>query len=395
MDVLDEAGVLTTGATDNKAAGVEASLVMLSTQSLIEGVTVFGYFAIRGTAIVNKVGDGFVDPDYNNFTNCNLSGGFAIIGADTTPASEGFTGTKALGTGFFGCDHHTRADGDYTIPCVYIDGNLATIGDIRAHSFVGCNFRTLANTAIKLDHCDDISIVGGNTEFSQAAGVSGADLPGKIVGTSNTGNVRMFGLGGTNDLGIVDLIQTISGRYQIIGSGGTDVVYLGQGGKTVMIYGDTASGDSVVQLTKDASSVNTGWSIRRDDDQSDALDIRYNNVSELNLKTDGTLSVKKMVYLPGGTLVVGVDPNPPNTITITASSHNIDATGSPTITTINGGVSGMILRLKKTGTGTVTIGEGGNVVVPGTTIALNAVSDEVWLAMSGTTWSVVSFSDNA
>lgn len=220
MDVYTAGGALTTKATDNRAVNYTHGMLHRGTLSRFEDVTIFGYFftsvaqpMARGLVHANVAGDdGGIgnDPDYPKFISCYISSGVLITG-DSSPQPEGNTGSEWLGSNFFGCDHHTRADSDPLIPCLHIDVNLSTVQQGRGHSFSSSSFRTCADDAIKLDHCSDILFAGMTTEFSEVAGVPGLSNQGTIVGTANTANVTIAGVAGSGTLGL-DLLRTTIGR---------------------------------------------------------------------------------------------------------------------------------------------------------------------------------------
>jgi hypothetical protein len=224
MDIFDEAGVLTNAQNDNRASAYSAGFLTRATLADIERITVFGLFSAAGTVLVNIEGDGpgnANDPDYPTFDTCLLTGGVAIIGGDeANPLTEGNTGSRFVSCGIYGADHQTRRDSAADIPCLFIDIALTTKQQGRGHTFEGCNFRTVADEAIKLDHCNDISIVGCVAEFSLVEGVPGLSRRGVITGTRNTQNVLIAGLASTNNLGLDELREAIGGSLQVIGVAG-------------------------------------------------------------------------------------------------------------------------------------------------------------------------------
>ena len=277
MDIYSPSNTLTNASNDNRATGYTAGYVTASTLSRHEDFNVFGYFSVAGAIVYARNIAGTVDSEYAAFDGSVISSGLAIVGASDATSNVSLTGVMASNSCFYGCDHHTRADGDYTIPALYIDGEVGQQG-IRGHSFSACQFRTYANEAIKFGRCNDINMSSCITEFSTISGVSNADAHGKIVGSSKTGNIRLSGIAAVGDLGIKDLIATVSGKVQVIGAGGFDDAYFGDGNHVVTLGGNKSLGDSIITLTSDIASTNNGWTIRRDGDQSDRLDFRYNGV---------------------------------------------------------------------------------------------------------------------
>lgn len=393
MDVLDSGGSLTTGSTDNRASNYTAGFLSLATQCAFKDVNIFGYFADAGLIICNKDADSFADPDYNCIIDCLISSGLAIIGTDVTAVSEGLTGLMASNSGFYGADHHTRADGLYTVNSLYIDGNLSSSHDIRGHNFVNCHFRTYANEAIKFDQCDDISLTSCTFEFSALSGVTNADQNGTIIGTSNTGDVRIISPQATSGMGIETLANTISGSLLSFGAENDQDVIISQSGKGVRIRGESLTGDSVIQFTDDFSSSTTQWTIRRDDSVSDLLDIRWNNVTVASLTTGGLLSSRGLIYDDGGSKTISS-----GVITITHSNHSVateGGAGTDDLDTINGGVTGQVLILRagnssndvvaKDGTGNLRLSAD---------FTLTHAQDRIVLLYDGTNWVELSRSDN-
>lgn len=303
IDVLDANGRLTTKLNDNRASAYDVGFLSKGTFAFFDNITIFGLFEKNGLIITATDEQGNrLDNEYSAIRDCLISSGLAIIAGDEQHKTSGsLTGVSCLQSGFYGADHHYRPDGFYHVPTLFIDGDLcATNGkdsaDIRGASFTGCHFRSYANDAIVLGHCNDVSFIGCTAEFPVLKGIQNADIDGGLVGFSYTGNVRAFGLASTGSLRLFDFMHTIGGKFQIIGAGGFDVAYFGQAGKIVSLYGDSHTGDSVIQLTKDASSTNLGWSIRRDESENDALSFRYNGATLLTLNEAGVLGVKQGAF---------------------------------------------------------------------------------------------------
>lgn len=328
MDVLNAAGFLTSSMADNRSAEYTSALLVRSSMALFENVVIFGYFQNNGLVIVNKISEN--NPDYNRISGCTITGGLAIIGYDTNAVTTGNTGTLAYGSVIQGPDHHTRADTDPTIPCLFIDGKLTFTHEIRGHSFSSCSFRTLVDEAIKLDHCDDIQFAACVTEFSTVAGVPGLSQSGRLVGTANTMDIRIFGLAATGDIGVYDFIKAISGAYVIHGCGSSNRVLIGNGGAGVGAAGGTAihsaSGHSTIQLAKDLTSTNSGWLISRREGADDILEFRYNNTIMFSVSKDGAAKVRSFTVANA----------PPATVGSFAYFSNGDG-GSPCFAVYSGG----------------------------------------------------------
>jgi hypothetical protein len=384
MDVLTAAGALTTNANDNRAVNYTAGLMLNCTLALLNNVTIFGYFANAGLIIANIPSDGIVDPDYNRVTNCLITGGTAIIGDDTVAQNEGNTGQLFVGTGLYGPDHHTRVDTDPNIPCLYIDGYLVGIGQIRGHTFSACNFRTRNDTSVSLNRCQDVQIIACVWEARD------------IIGTSNTQEVRLIGIAGSTTRPNLALLASTVGQVQFIGANGVnDGAWFGQNGKFVGIYGDRNTGDSIIQLTDDISTTTSKWTIRRDESPDDKLAIRYDNVEVGAFLNDGSFDVGRIILknstltIASGAVAVGG-----------LSSYSIRTEGSAAaddLDTINGGVSGQLLYLRSFSTSEdVTVTEVGNIRLNSAgNFVLSNPQDRLVLQYDGTNWCEVSRSDNS
>lgn len=399
MDVLNVSGSLTTSANDNRATTYTAGVVNTATLSLETDLTVFGYFDDAGYILHNQDGD-TLDPDYQTKTNCLITGGVAIIGHDTAAgaASEGLTGSRWTACGIYGADHHTRADGIYTVPCLYIDGKLGGGGSntgIRGHSFGDCNFRTYANDSISLDNCNDAQFVNSVWEFSVLPGVPNADAGGGFVGTANTKDVTIVGGAGTSDPKLNTFLTQISGNYNVIGAGSFGGALFGQGGSTgVRVTGSSATGDSYVQLTDDISSTATGWKIQRDGG-TDNLDITYQNAQIFSFSESGGiangfgLASRGTQTIASGAINVG-----------NGSFYRIDTEGAAatddleTITTT--AIDGHILVIAASNSArTVVCKDGtGNLRLAGD-FSLDNGQDRLMLMYDGTNWIEISRSDNS
>lgn len=261
MDVFTAGGVLTTKTNDNRGLNYTHGFFNRSTLSRFQDVTIFGYFfGGRGFVHENVAGDdggSGNDPDYPSIDNCYISSGVAIWGSDVAQ-TEGNTGSQWTNTKLFGCDHHTRADSDPNIPCLEIDIHLTTVQQGRGHSFTNCNFRTVANRAVYLDYCNDVSFIGGTTEFSEVAGVPGLDQRGEFVGTANTQNITIVSLAATGNLGLATLRKTISGKMNLFGGAGASLSSMVNIQNVRTINGDvlTVSG-GVITPTHSQHSLNS------------------------------------------------------------------------------------------------------------------------------------------
>ena len=398
MDVLDAGGTLTTSSNDNRATAYTAGVVSTATLSLETDLTVFGYFNDAGYIIHNQDGD-TIDPDYQTKTNCLITGGVAIIGHDTAAgaASEGLTGSRWTACGIYGADHHTRADGIYTVPCLYIDGKLVGGGSntgIRGHSFGDCNFRTVANDSIVLDNCNDAQFINSVWEFSLVAGVTNADAAGGFVGTANTKDVTIVGCAGTADPKLNTFLTQIGGNYNVIGGGSFGGALFGQGGSAgVRVTGSSSSGDSYIQFTDDISSTATGWKVQRDAG-TDNLDITYENTQIFSFsETGGIANGFGFANLGTQTIASGA-------ISIgNGSFYRVDTEGAAatddlaTITTT--AIDGHILVIAASNSARTVVCKdgGGNLRLAGD-FSLDNGQDRLMLMYDGTNWCEISRSDN-
>lgn len=301
INILDSNNRLTTSENDGRASEYDAGFLCHSTFARFDNLTIFGLYPKGGLVITaTDAENNRIDNEYQAIRDCLISSGLAII-AGSEGSTGSLTGLTCIGSGLYGADHHTRNNGLYDVPTLFIDGDLRSqsgddTSDIRGASFIGCHFRTYANDAIVLRHCNDTSFISCTAEFPTLKNVNGADKAGGFVGESYTGNVRSVGFASTGNLRVLEFIKTIKGKFQFIGSGGFGGAYFGEGGKTTIISGDSSTGDSIIQLTNDVGSSNNGWTIRRDDSDNDALDYRYNGVSLLNLSSTGKMAIKEVAF---------------------------------------------------------------------------------------------------
>lgn len=396
MDVLDSGGTLTTS-TNNNLVPIGAGFITQSTLSQHTDITVFGYFGNAGLIIHNPQTG--VDPEYNRFTRCNISGGTAIIGNDTAggTASGGITGMTFVDGGYYGSDNHTRSEGDYTIPVIFMDGFLiGAQAGIRGHTWTGCNLRGFANNAISTDHVDDFGFANCTTEFALLAGVANADQLGGFTGTSNTKNFRAFNLPATNDLNMGTYLATITGKFQVMGAGIFDNAMFGESGSGVRMFASTASGNSTIQLTDDFTSIATGWSINKDVANDNRLDLRFDNVTVTALDKDGGWSTA-FGLANGGTKIISA-----GVITITNNSYfSVDTEASAAtddLERIDGGTyDGQIIIIKTIVSGRdVTVKDtaaGGNIRCAGD-FTLSNPQDRMQLMFDGSNFVEISRSDN-
>ena len=398
MDVLTAGGSLTTSANDNRATAYTAGVVNTATLSLETDLTVFGYFDDAGYILHNQDGD-TLDPDYQTKTNCLITGGVAIIGHDTAAgaASEGLTGSRWTACGIYGADHHTRADGIYTVPCLYIDGKVAGGGSntgLRGHSFGDCNFRTYANDSISLDNCNDAQFVNSVWEFSVVAGVPNADAGGGFVGTANTKDVTIVGGAGTSDPKLNTFLTQISGNYNVIGAGSFGGALFGQGGAGVRVTGSSSTGDSYIQLTNDISSTTTGWKMQRDAG-TDNLDITYGNTQIFSFSENGGIANGFGIASLGTQTIASGAITISNGSFYTVDTEALAATDDLTTITTTSAVAGHLLIIAAASSSRTVVCKdgGGNLRLSGD-FSLDNGQDRLMLMYDGTNWCEISRSDN-
>ena len=405
VDILNSSGSLTAASADNRS-DYDVGLLIRSTLANLTNVNIFGYFDEAGLIINNTSGDSLFDPDYNTFLNCNFTS-VAIIGNDHDDgaASEGLTGNRFIGCGIFSAaDHHTRADGNYLIPALFIDGRLSsTSAGIRGHNFTACNFRTYSNTAISLDYCDDVSFNNCTFEVSVISGVSNADAEGKIVGTSRTGDVSIIAPAATSGLGIKSLANTIAGSLISVGGETDNEIIVSNQGNSVRLSADNDSGtsDSIIQLASDITGGNNDWTIKRDNSASDLLDFKYDNSSQFSISSSGnvtakTIEVDKVIYDQGAELTIAS-----GAVTATHSYHTIDTESDAStddLTTINGGATGQIIIIRAANAGRTVVvkDQDGNLRLAGDAdFTMDNSQDKLVLIYTGAFWMELSRASNA
>jgi hypothetical protein len=400
MDVYDAGGSLTTPSTDNRAECDVGLLIDDSSASDFPNLAVFGYWNKAGVAIWSHgVGD---NPDYTKFGFGSTMGyyGLALIGNDNAAgAGPGLSGTQCLGFQLFANDHHSRqpqplrpGQTNAYGHLIFIDGNTgAADTDLNGHEFIAGGWRTYSSKPVVLDNCSNLHLVNVPFEFSTIGGQPDTGNH-KFLGTSQTRNVHImnsrnctYSLWDHADFG--DVVEKLMITNPFFG----DIV-VGSKGAYLRMMATGGGEDPRIQFTRNVASSEDGFSLRMDVSDSDALAISLGGsaVARIDPST-GCVAFKRTALWPvGAALVVSS-----GAITISQNAHVIDATGSPSISTINGGSEGEVVQLQKTGSGTVTLAEGGNIVTPGASISLTANSDIVMIVKRGSNWLVQSFSDNA
>jgi hypothetical protein len=405
-DVLDSGGTLTAAASDNRS-DYDAGLVLQGGWCTLDNVNIFGYFDNAGLVIHNEDDDSLSDPDYNNFVNCDFTS-VAIIGHDTdagAASNGGLTGQRFTNTGIYSAaDHHTRLDGDYTIPALYCDHYLdSSENGHRGVKLTACNIRTYANVGISLDHTTDFSAVNTIWEFpSLSGGDSNSDDSGKIVGTANTGNITLIGGAENTDLGIYDLCTTIAGKVISIDNGAFENILVSDGAAIVRLAPQGSVGDPMIQLVNAGDyvtdSVNNGWQIRYDHSDSDnLLKLSWENSQMFSLTNSGTITSAERVTgrLNFGASEVLTISSGEITLTDGLGNFRISTESSAStddLDTINGGSEGDVVFIRATNSSnTIVLKDStGNIRTNGSVdLSLDNSQDLVMLVFDGTNWRAI------
>lgn len=296
MDVRTEnpSGKRTTPENDQRADFDVGILVDDSPGGTMRGVSVFGYFHRAGLCVVSR-GEGS-NPDYNTFWNCSFSGdyGVALIGSDDGPG-PGLSGTQFYGCNLFSKDHHHRAGGHWGSGALFIDGETAGVrADINGHYFFGGCIRTYSNVAVRLKRASNISFHSVVFEVPGWDGkeAKGADQTGKVVGTADTRDVVFVGCR-MHDIGLDELAKSMTDGVVTVVGGLGEGMSVRSGSNVVRMF-SAAKGDPMLQLTRDASSINSGWTMRMDVSDDEALVLRHNNVPAATLSADGYLKSRSI-----------------------------------------------------------------------------------------------------
>lgn len=397
-DVRDAAGNLTTAANDN-SSDADAMFINNGTLASLKGVTIFGYPNDAAYVVHNQNG-GNPDSDYNAVgDNCLFSGGVAIIGHDLAAgaASEGLTGNRFVDSGIYGGDHHTRADGDYTRPAIFIDGYMGDNDQsgIRGTSFTACNIRTYANDSIVTGYCNDIAFVNNVYEFPTLTGVTNADAQGGFVGHAGTRRFRAVCAASTDEARMFTYLTQITGPFQVIGAGAFDHAIFGRNG--VFSRVGAINGKPFVQMGDDPGTQTNGWFIEWDTGPSgaDTLDIRHDGTVVGAFGTGGGLrkgglgAEKGNLTIASGGVTVGTF----NNIGLNGQGGNAD-----TLTTINGGkYDGEIITLRTNAqSAPITVVESGNIRLSQGegSMTLDNGQDRLMLQYDGQNWVELSRSNN-
>jgi Pectate lyase superfamily protein len=288
MDVYTASGVLTTRANVN-AADYDCGLVLRSQLSVLNKLNIFGYWP-NGSFIVNSQQTlENIDSDYTRAIECIFTT-VSLVGDET--GANGLTGFMGTNCGYYSAaDFHTRAEGDYTIPSIFVDGFVTGIalGGIRGHRFHG-NLRTYSNEAVQLGYCDDV-VFELTTETPPLTGVPNANVPGFFQGQPYTGDVRIIALASANTVNMQqnNFANVIGGSLITIGGQNDERITASYDGAAVSLGVDTATRDAFIKLDSNVVT-GTDWTIRNDVSNNNALAIRKNNAAYLTINQYGVTS---------------------------------------------------------------------------------------------------------
>ncbi len=391
--VLDAANQMTVPGHDRRADYDVGLAVDDSPGGRLDDVSVFGYWNKAGLCVVSRGHRS--NPDYNTFYGCNFSGqyGVALLGTDDK-VGKGLSGTQFYGCNLFSADHHSRRP-PWGSGALLIDGQtMGKRADINGHYFFGGCIRTYNNLAVRLDHASNVcfnSVVFEVPSWDRA-GSEGADTTGKIVGTENTRDVTLVGCR-MHDIGLRELANSMTdGNVTVVG-GTTHGVSVASGGQTVKLHA-SASGDPLIQLTTDSSSLNNGWTIRSDVSDNQSLVLRHNNRAALTLRPDGTL---QSASITAKSLSVGSAKEVVVREGIIEVSQTRIAIRCPSPTTLDGlrgGDEGDVVILELAdGSSAVTIPAADGDMLVSRPMVLDHKGDRFMLIKSGSQWIELSRTD--
>ena len=166
--------------------------------------------------------------------------------------------------------------------------------DINGHYFFGGCIRTYANVAVRFGRASNISFHGVIFEVPSWDGENkeGADTTGKFVGTSETREVMFFGCR-MHNIGLRELANTMTDGAVTVAGGAREGFSIQAGRQAVRLH-TKAAGDPMVQLTRDISSINTGWTMRLDVSENDNLVLRYDNHPVMTVTPQGRLQTRRL-----------------------------------------------------------------------------------------------------
>ena len=296
MQTRAKNGKATTPDSDERADFEVGLLVDDSPGGSLRDVNVFGYWKKAGLCVLSR-GEGS-NPDYNRFWNCSFSGdyGVALLGSDSDEAvGPGLSGTQFYGCNLFSADHHSRKGGQWGSGALFIDG--ATPGkraDINGHYFFGGCVRTYNNVAVRLGKASNVAFHSVVFEVPGWDGdqAQGADKTGRVVGTADTRDVMFFGCR-MHDIGLGELAEAMTDGSVAVVGGLSEGISLQSGKQGVRLHAP-AGGDPLLQLSRDLSSINSGWTMRMDVSEGDSLALRYNNRQALRIDPEGTLAPRRL-----------------------------------------------------------------------------------------------------
>lgn len=413
VNIYDAGGALTAYGADNSAVYGVGHYIDDVAQCLISDVVVFGYFTLAGTVVHSVLGND--DPDYTIFRGGSTMGryGLALIGSEFNDGFDsGLSGTMSYGMDIFTLDHHSRTVGTAptiyasanTWRCIYIDGYTdASNADINGHFFFGGSIRTYAINPVELDCASQTNFIGCTFETSDYAGAPYAETK-QWIASSNTENVGITNCRFAGDVGLFRAAfgGVMKGQLTLsncagLAVGGGLIVSEANGGTSYWIKIGGASGstgDPAIQLgSGSATSSTSGWSIRRDIDNSDTLDFRWNGTSVNTMSTSGGFG--RFGYVAGSTRTIAT-----GSITIAGYSYyrvaNEGGASTDDLETIVGGsYDGQILILAAAlSTQDVVCKDGVGNLRLSSDFTLTHSQDRLTLQWDGATWNELSRSDN-
>jgi len=255
----------------------------------MNNINIFGYWP-NGSLVVNSQQDlENIDSDYTRAIECIFTT-VSLVGDEI--GNNGLTGFMGTNCGYYSAaDFHTRAEGDYTIPAIFVDGYLngVPLGGIRGHRFHG-NLRTYTNAAVQLGHCEEL-VFELTTETPALAGVPNADQPGYFEGQPYTGDIRIIALASANTVNMQqnNFANMIGGSLITVGGQNDERITASYNGAAISLGVDTATRDAFIKLDSNVVA-GADWTIRNDVSDNNQLDIRKNNVTYLAINEYGVTS---------------------------------------------------------------------------------------------------------
>jgi len=315
-DFRNSSGQLADSSEDNRATAYDIGVLTTGHKSSFSEVTVYGFFDKQGVVSLSTLSTG--DPDYQQFTNCVISGGVAVISEE---GQSGNTGDAFVNCSIFGGDHSVREDSNPTVNAVYIDGDTGGLTGVRGATFSACNFRTYVNNAIYLNRCKNVMMSACVEEFPVKSGVTGLDADGIYVTTTDTVNFLSLGRANT---GNSNLNSLTSEDYTLFNDGFNNF-HTRVAGQYTRI-GGAASGPFIqfAHANDNFATTTSGLKIGYDDE----FFLKFNNEKVFGISEEGGLSTLQIYKWSTSALAAG-------TLTLSSSTSSVvKITGSGNITDI-------------------------------------------------------------